>query len=62
MSGMRKDHSGWNNNQINTMYLLQRSNLKSARAWRLKEALRTTRRSWHRQGAARIRRWRNSGK
>jgi transposase len=40
--GMRKDHSGWNNNQLNTMYLLQRSNLKSARAWRLKEALRTT--------------------
>jgi transposase len=42
MWGMRKDHSGWNNNQINTMYLLQRSNLKSAHAWRLKEALRTT--------------------
>ena len=42
MWGMRKDHTDWNKNQINTMYLLQRSNLKSARAWRLKEALRTT--------------------
>jgi transposase len=28
--------------QINTMYRLQRSNLKSARAWRLKEGLRST--------------------
>jgi len=42
MWAMRKDHSNWNNKQLNTMYLLQRSNLKSARAWRLKEALRTT--------------------
>lgn len=42
MWAMRKDHSGWNNSQLNTMYLLQRSSLKSARAWRLKEALRTT--------------------
>jgi transposase len=42
MWAMRKDRSGWNNNQLNTMYRLQRSNLKSARAWRLKEALRTT--------------------
>jgi transposase len=40
MWAMRKDHSGWNNNQL--MYLLQRSNLKSARAWRLKETLRGT--------------------
>ena len=37
--GMRKDHSDWSVDQINTMYRLQRSNLKSARAWRLKEGL-----------------------
>ena len=30
--GMRKDHSDWSVDQINTMYRLQRSNLKSARA------------------------------
>ena len=40
--GMRKDHSDWSVKQINTMYRLQRSNLKSARAWRLKEELRST--------------------
>jgi transposase len=40
--GMRKDHAGWSVDQINTMYRLQRSNLKSARAWRLKEGLRST--------------------
>lgn len=39
--GMRKDHSAWNVDQINTMYRLQRSNLKSARAWRPKEGLRS---------------------
>jgi len=39
---MRKDHSDWSVDQINTMYRLQRSNLKSARAWRLKEGLRST--------------------
>jgi transposase len=38
--GMRKDPSDWNENQRNTMYNLQRSNLKSARAWRLKQGLR----------------------
>jgi transposase len=38
--GMRKDPSDWNKNQMNTMYYLQRSNLKSARAWRLKQGLR----------------------
>lgn len=37
---MRKDPSDWNENQMNTMYHLQRSNLRSARAWRLKQALR----------------------
>jgi transposase len=42
MWGMRRDHSDWNKDQINTMHRLQRSNLKSARAWRLKEGLRTT--------------------
>ena len=40
--GMRKDHADWSVDQINTMYRLQRSNLKSARAWRLKEGLRST--------------------
>jgi transposase len=40
--GMRKDHSDWNVDQINTMCRLQRSNLKSARAWRLKEGLGST--------------------
>lgn len=40
MWGMRKDPSEWNANQRNTMYQLQRSNLRSARAWRLKQALR----------------------
>jgi transposase len=38
--GMRKNPSDWNKNQMNTMYFLQRSNLQSARAWRLKQALR----------------------
>lgn len=41
MWGMRKDASDWTGEQMNTMYRLQRSNLKSARAWRLKEGLRT---------------------
>ena len=40
MWGMRKGPSDWNKNQMNTMYYLQRSNLQSARAWRLKQALR----------------------
>lgn len=40
MWGMHKDPSDWNKNQMNTMYYLQRSNLQSARAWRLKQALR----------------------
>ncbi|NHZ67342.1 ISL3 family transposase, partial [Massilia sp. CCM 8694] len=35
--GMRKDHADWTVEQSNTMYRLQRSNLKSARAWRMKE-------------------------
>ena len=39
--GMRKDPSSWNKNQMNTMCYLQRSNLKSARAWRLKQGLRS---------------------
>lgn len=39
--GMRKDPSDWNKNQRDIMYQLQRSNLQSARAWRLKQALRT---------------------
>lgn len=35
-----KRPSNWNREQINTMHWLQRSGLKTARAWRLKEALR----------------------
>lgn len=37
---MRKNPENWNRKQIDTMHWLQRSNLKSARAWRLKQALR----------------------
>ena len=40
MWGMRRDARDWTARQRDTMYLLQRSRLKSARAWRLKEALR----------------------
>lgn len=40
--GHAKDHGDWSVDQINTMYRLQRSNLKSARSWRLKEGLRST--------------------
>jgi transposase len=40
MWGMRKNPSGWSPKQWDAMYWLQRSNLKSARAWRLKQALR----------------------
>jgi len=40
MWGMRKNPVGWTYHQISSMHWLQRSNLKSARAWRLKPALR----------------------
>ncbi len=40
MWGMRKNPSGWTQPQTNAMHWLQRSSLKSARAWRLKKALR----------------------
>lgn len=40
MWGTRKDPSNWTEKEMNTMYHLQRSNLKSARAWRIKEGLR----------------------
>ena len=40
MWGMRKNPSGWTRQQTNAMHWLQRSSLKSARAWRLKMALR----------------------
>jgi len=40
MWGMRKNPVGWSQKQWDAMYWLQRSNLKSARAWRLKQALR----------------------
>jgi transposase len=38
--GMRKNPMGWSARQLDSMYWLQRSTLKSARAWRLKMALR----------------------
>jgi transposase len=38
--GMRKNPSGWTMGQTNAMHWLQRSALKSARAWRLRMALR----------------------
>lgn len=44
LKGMRwgtlKDAGQWNKRQINDMHWLQRSGLKTARAWRLKEGLR----------------------
>lgn len=39
--GMRKNPDGWSVKQTNAMHWLQHSTLKSARAWRLKVALRT---------------------
>lgn len=38
--GLLKDAADWTPKQMNQMHWLQRSRLKSARAWRLKEALR----------------------
>jgi len=38
--GTLKDPAGWTSRQIDQMHWLQRSNLKTARAWRLKQALR----------------------
>ena len=40
MWGMRRNPTGWSRHQLNAMRWLQRSALKSARAWRLKMALR----------------------
>ena len=37
---MRRNPSGWSTTQAEAMHWLQRANLKSARAWRLKMALR----------------------
>ena len=37
---MRRNPASWSATQINAMHWLQRANLKSARAWRLKMALR----------------------
>ena len=39
--GMRRNPQGWSAKQINAMYWLQHSSLKSAWAWRLKMALRS---------------------
>jgi transposase len=38
--GMRRNPAGWSRAQLHAMHWLQRSTLKSARAWRLKMALR----------------------
>jgi transposase len=38
--GMRRNPDGWSRRQLEAMHWLQRSTLKSARAWRLKMALR----------------------
>ncbi|WP_119355537.1 ISL3 family transposase [Azohydromonas sediminis] len=38
--GMRRNPAGWSRHQLDAMHWLQRSTLKSARAWRLKMALR----------------------
>ena len=38
--GMRRNSASWSAVQLNAMHWLQRANLKSARAWRLKMALR----------------------
>lgn len=40
MWGMRRNPSGWSKAQLEAMHWLQRANLKTARAWRLKMALR----------------------
>src|SRR5258708_39551919 len=40
MWGMRKNPPAWSGQQISAMHWLQHSTLKSARAWRLKMALR----------------------
>ena len=40
MWGMRKNPQGWSDKQTQAMHWLQHSNLRSARAWRLKQALR----------------------
>ncbi len=40
MWGMRRNPSGWSATQTEAMHWLQRANLKTARAWRLKIALR----------------------
>jgi transposase len=60
--GMRKNPSGWNAAQTDAMYWLQRSTLKSARAWRLRMALREVyARARHHnsaeQAAGDLRRW-----
>jgi len=40
MWGMRRNPSKWSNRQLTAMHWLQRANLKTARAWRLKMGLR----------------------
>lgn len=39
MWAMRTHHAAWNDRHLQAMYALQRTNLQSARAWRLKVAL-----------------------
>jgi hypothetical protein len=62
MWGMRRNPSGWSATQANAMHWLQRANLKTARAWRLKMGLRqvfTHARSHNHatRAAADLRRW-----
>ena len=57
--GTLKDHRRWNRAQIDDMHWLTHSNLKTARAWRLKEALRSlfeTAKDGH-DPEPRLRRW-----
>ena len=39
--GLRRNPASWSQTQLNAMHWLQRANLKTARAWRLKMGLRT---------------------
>lgn len=54
-----KHHSRWTREQVYTMHWLQRSHLKTARAWRLKEALHAIYRAQPgpEQAATLLRRW-----
>ena len=60
--GMRRNPSGWNVRQATAMHWLQRANLKTARAWRLKMGLREVfaHARWHNnatESAKDLKRW-----